>query len=181
MEIAARLGSASPGTIWRTSLMKRTPRIVTRSQRNSASSRVSKRFRKSRNAPQWSRAARSPTCAGPDAASAGSMRTSVRDVGRFPLCPIRRALDRGDLFAASTHAKERQHVGLAEAFELALLILDREPARYERGRAPPPCSASGRSEPQPAGRRDRSCFARRASTRSCRRSRMSAVPTGPTR
>src|SRR5215211_4636759 len=44
---------------------------------------------------------------------------------------FRRALGRGDLFAASTHAKELAHVGLAEAFELALLILEKEPVRYE--------------------------------------------------
>jgi len=42
-----------------------------------------------------------------------------------------RALDRGDLFAASNRARELQHVGLAEAFELALLILEREPTRYD--------------------------------------------------
>jgi len=48
-----------------------------------------------------------------------------------PYARFRRALDRGDLFAASNHANELAHVGLAEAFELALLILEKK-LRYDR-------------------------------------------------
>jgi len=60
------------------------------------------------------------------------MGTYVREVGGIRIRAFRRALDRGDLLQASTHAKDLKHVGLAEAFELALLILEKEPTRYER-------------------------------------------------
>src|SRR5687768_8080382 len=45
--------------------------------------------------------------------------------GRF-----RRALDNGNLLAARAAAIELKHVGLAEALELTLLILDKEPTRF---------------------------------------------------
>ena len=45
---------------------------------------------------------------------------------------FRRALDARDAFGASTAALELQHVGLADALELTLIYLDREPAKYER-------------------------------------------------
>jgi hypothetical protein len=45
---------------------------------------------------------------------------------------FRRALDARDPFGASTAALELEHVGLADALELTLIYLDKEPARYER-------------------------------------------------
>jgi len=45
--------------------------------------------------------------------------------GRF-----RRELDNGNLLAARAAAMELKHVGLAEALELTLLILAREPSRF---------------------------------------------------
>jgi hypothetical protein len=45
--------------------------------------------------------------------------------GRF-----RRALDNGNLLAATAAATELKHVGLADALELTLLILAKEPARF---------------------------------------------------
>jgi hypothetical protein len=59
------------------------------------------------------------------------MRTCVRMTssgsayGRF-----RRALDNGNLLAARAAAIELKHVGLAEALELTLLILAKEPKRF---------------------------------------------------
>ena len=43
---------------------------------------------------------------------------------------FRRSLDNGNLLAARAAATELQHVGLAEALELTLLILAKEPARF---------------------------------------------------
>lgn len=45
---------------------------------------------------------------------------------------FRRCLDARDAFGASTAALELQQVGLADALELTLIYLDREPAKYER-------------------------------------------------
>jgi hypothetical protein len=45
---------------------------------------------------------------------------------------FRRALDRGNLTEALSSASELEHVGLAEALELCLLLRDKEPARYTR-------------------------------------------------
>jgi hypothetical protein len=45
---------------------------------------------------------------------------------------FRRALDARNPRWASTAALELEHVGLAEAVELTLIYLDKEPARYER-------------------------------------------------
>ncbi len=43
---------------------------------------------------------------------------------------FRRALDNGNLLAARAAAIELKHVGLAEALELTLLILAKEPTRF---------------------------------------------------
>jgi hypothetical protein len=53
------------------------------------------------------------------------MTSSGSAYGRF-----RRALDNGNLLAARAAATELQHVGLAEALELTLLILAKEPPRF---------------------------------------------------
>lgn len=45
---------------------------------------------------------------------------------------FRRALDRGNVTEALSAASELQFVGLAEALELTLLLVDREPEKYER-------------------------------------------------
>jgi hypothetical protein len=45
---------------------------------------------------------------------------------------LRRALDQGNLVEARSAASELEHVGLAEALELLLLIRDQEPAKFER-------------------------------------------------
>ena len=45
---------------------------------------------------------------------------------------FRRALDARNPHWASTAALELQHVGIADAIELTLIYLDREPAKYER-------------------------------------------------
>ena len=45
---------------------------------------------------------------------------------------FRRALDRGNLTEALSAASELQHVGLAEALELCLLMRDKAPARFSR-------------------------------------------------
>jgi hypothetical protein len=45
---------------------------------------------------------------------------------------FRRALDARNPHWASTAALELQHVGLADAVELTLIYLDKEPAKYER-------------------------------------------------
>ena len=47
--------------------------------------------------------------------------------GRF-----RRALDGGNATIALAAAADLQHVGLADALELLLLLLDSEPSRFER-------------------------------------------------
>jgi hypothetical protein len=43
---------------------------------------------------------------------------------------FRRALDRGNVLEALSSASELEHVGLAEALELCLLLRDKEPARF---------------------------------------------------
>src|SRR3954469_18407741 len=48
---------------------------------------------------------------------------------------FRRALDRGNVTEALSAASELQFVGLAEALELTLLLVDREPEKYERAAA----------------------------------------------
>jgi hypothetical protein len=53
------------------------------------------------------------------------MTSSVSAYGRF-----RRALDDSNLLAARAAATELKHVGLAEALELTLLILAKEPRRF---------------------------------------------------
>ena len=53
------------------------------------------------------------------------MTSSGSAYGRF-----RRALDNGNLLAARAAAVELNHVGLAEALELTLLILAKEPTRF---------------------------------------------------
>jgi hypothetical protein len=45
---------------------------------------------------------------------------------------LRRALDRRNLAEALSAASELEHVGLVEALELCLLLLEREPARFTR-------------------------------------------------
>ena len=45
---------------------------------------------------------------------------------------FRRALDRGNVTEALSSAAELEHVGLADALELTLLLADREAAKYER-------------------------------------------------
>jgi hypothetical protein len=45
---------------------------------------------------------------------------------------FRRALDRGNVTEALSSAAELEHVGLAEALELTLLLADRDPGKYER-------------------------------------------------
>jgi hypothetical protein len=46
-----------------------------------------------------------------------------------PYARLRRSLDNGNLLAARGAAAELEHVGLAEALELTLLILAHEPSR----------------------------------------------------
>jgi hypothetical protein len=45
---------------------------------------------------------------------------------------FRRALDRGNVTVALSAASELEHVGLAEALELCLLLRDKAPERYAR-------------------------------------------------
>jgi hypothetical protein len=45
---------------------------------------------------------------------------------------LRRALDRGNVTEALSSASELEHVGLAEALELCLLLRDKAPERYPR-------------------------------------------------
>jgi hypothetical protein len=45
---------------------------------------------------------------------------------------FRRALDCRNVTEALSSAAELQHVGLAEALELTLLLADKEPEKYER-------------------------------------------------
>ena len=47
--------------------------------------------------------------------------------GRF-----RKALDRGLVSQALLAAAELPHLGLADALELVLLVLDQQPAKFER-------------------------------------------------
>jgi hypothetical protein len=47
-----------------------------------------------------------------------------------PYARLRRALDNGNLLGARAAALELKHVGLAEALELTLLILAKEPTRF---------------------------------------------------
>jgi hypothetical protein len=49
-----------------------------------------------------------------------------------PYMRLRRALDRGNLTEALSSASELEHVGLAEALELCLLLRDKAPERYPR-------------------------------------------------
>jgi hypothetical protein len=49
-----------------------------------------------------------------------------------PYMRFRRALDRGNVTEALSSASELEHVGLAEALELCLLLRDKAPARYPR-------------------------------------------------
>jgi hypothetical protein len=45
---------------------------------------------------------------------------------------FRRALDRGNVTEALSSASELEHVGLAEALELCLLLADKAPQRFGR-------------------------------------------------
>lgn len=45
---------------------------------------------------------------------------------------FRRALDHANVVEALSAASELEHVGLVEALELCLLLLDREPSKYPR-------------------------------------------------
>jgi hypothetical protein len=45
---------------------------------------------------------------------------------------FRRALDHGNVTEALSAASELEHVGLAEALELCLLLRDQAPEKYER-------------------------------------------------
>jgi hypothetical protein len=45
---------------------------------------------------------------------------------------FRRALDRGNLTEALSSASELEHVGLTEALELCLLVVEKEPERFQR-------------------------------------------------
>ena len=49
-----------------------------------------------------------------------------------PYTRLRRALDHGNLTEALSSASELEHVGLAEALELCLLLYDRDPERFTR-------------------------------------------------
>jgi hypothetical protein len=49
-----------------------------------------------------------------------------------PYMRFRRALDRGNVTEALSSASELEHVGLAEALELCLLLRDKDPERYPR-------------------------------------------------
>ena len=49
-----------------------------------------------------------------------------------PYARFRRALDIGNCLDARSAASEMEHVGLAEALELVLLIAEKEPVRFER-------------------------------------------------
>ena len=48
---------------------------------------------------------------------------------------FRRALDRGNVTEALSSASELQFVGLAEALELTLLLVEKEPEKYDRAAA----------------------------------------------
>jgi hypothetical protein len=61
------------------------------------------------------------------------MRTSVRVTAQGSAYHrFRRALDRGNVTEVFSSASELQHVGLAEALELCLLLRDKAPERYPR-------------------------------------------------
>jgi hypothetical protein len=45
---------------------------------------------------------------------------------------LRRALDRRNVTEAHSATSELEHVGLAEALELCILLRDKEPERYPR-------------------------------------------------
>jgi hypothetical protein len=45
---------------------------------------------------------------------------------------FRRAVDRGNVTEALSSASELEHIGLAEALELCLLLADKEPQRFSR-------------------------------------------------
>jgi len=47
---------------------------------------------------------------------------------------FRRTLDRGNVTEALSAASELQHVGLSEALELCLLLVEKEPERFQRQR-----------------------------------------------
>ena len=49
-----------------------------------------------------------------------------------PFARFRRALDRGNVTEALSAASEIEHVGLAEALELCLLLVDKAPDRFGR-------------------------------------------------
>jgi hypothetical protein len=49
-----------------------------------------------------------------------------------PFVRFRRALDRGNVTEALSSAAELEHVGLAEALELCLLLADKAPERFGR-------------------------------------------------
>jgi hypothetical protein len=63
----------------------------------------------------------------PRSANTCSLTTQGSAYGRF-----RRALDRGNVTEALSSASELQHVGLAEALELCLLLRDKAPDRFPR-------------------------------------------------
>jgi hypothetical protein len=60
------------------------------------------------------------------------VRTCVRDLGGAPYARLRRALDRGNVTEALSAASELEHVGLTEALELCLLLVEKAPERFER-------------------------------------------------
>jgi hypothetical protein len=49
-----------------------------------------------------------------------------------PYARFRRAVERGNVTEALSAARELQHVGLADALELCLLLRDKAPEKYER-------------------------------------------------
>jgi hypothetical protein len=57
--------------------------------------------------------------------------SNARDLASSAYARFRRALDRGNVTEALSSASELEHVGLAEALELCLL-LTKQPARFER-------------------------------------------------
>src|SRR5688572_25338810 len=85
----------------------------------------------------------------------------TREVTGGPFCPSCGGPDRGNVIEALSSASELEHVGLAEALELCLLLADKEPQRFGRAavrwhgrfcreanvvsRKPRPCSPLSRS------------------------------------
>jgi hypothetical protein len=51
---------------------------------------------------------------------------------RSPFARFRRALDRGNVTEALSSASELEHVGLIEALELCLLLVEKSPERFGR-------------------------------------------------